>query len=89
MNSNERWELKIDNAVYKELARFPKKNAEKIFKAIELLPFDPYAGDIEKIKNEENVWRRRVGAYRIFYEIKKDERVIEVFWVERRTSSTY
>ena len=89
MNSNENWELKIDDVVYKELARFPKRNAKKIFKVIELLPFDPYAGDIEKIKNEESVWRRRIGAYRIFYEIKKIERIIEVFRVERRTSNTY
>ena len=89
MNSNESWILKIDNAVYKELIRFPKKDTERIFKAIELLPSDPYSGDVEKIKNEENVWRRRIGAYRIFYEIKKVERTVEVFRVERRTSSTY
>ena len=36
---------------------------------VEKLPLNPYAGDIKKMEGEEYVWRRRVGAYRIFYEI--------------------
>ena len=51
--------------------------------------FSPYIGDIEKIKGESNLWRRRIGAYRVFYEIKQEERIVHVFWVERRTSKTY
>ena len=89
MNSNENWGLRIDNAVYKELDKFPQKDFKRIAKVIELLPSDPYAGDMQKIKGEESIWRRRTGSYRIFYEIKKMERVIQVFWVERKTSSTY
>jgi len=50
---------------------------------------NPFLGDIEKIKGEENIWRRRVGAYRIFCEIVSQDRIIYVFRVERRTSSTY
>jgi len=41
------------------------------------------------MKGEENVWRRRVGAYRIFYELISKEKTINVFRVERRTSKTY
>lgn len=89
MNSNKNWGLRIENAVYKELARFPKKDTERIMKTIKLLPLDPYIGDIQKIKGEENIWRRRVGNYRIFYEVKMLEKIVQVFWVERRTSSTY
>ncbi|PIQ07418.1 MAG: hypothetical protein COW72_00415 [Candidatus Nealsonbacteria bacterium CG18_big_fil_WC_8_21_14_2_50_37_10] len=43
----------------------------------------------KKMRGEKNVWRRRVGAYRIFYELIQKEKVIHVFWVERRTSKTY
>lgn len=38
---------------------------------------------------EENSWRRRVGNYRIFYKIYIATKVILVFRIERRTSSTY
>jgi len=89
MNSSKNWELKIDEVVYKELEKFPRKYAKKIIYTIESLPLDPYSGDIQKIKDEENTWRRRIGTYRIFYEINKTKRIINVFWVERRTSSTY
>ena len=56
---------------------------------IELFPLDPYVGDIQKIKGEKDVWRRRVGNYRIFYEIDRNEKIIHIFRVERRGSKTY
>lgn len=89
MNSNENWKLRIKEKVYKSLSKFPEKDRSRLIRAIEDLPLNPYVGDIEKMEGEENVWRRRVGAYRIFYEIKSRERVIYVFRAERRTSKTY
>ncbi len=89
MDSNENWVLKADKTVYKELRKFPKKDAVRIIVVLEDKKFNPYVGDIEKIKGEANVWRRRIGAYRIFYEISQSKRLVNVFWVERRTSSTY
>jgi len=50
---------------------------------------NPYSGDFKKILGEENSWRRRIGAYRIFYEIIPQEKTIFVFRIERRTSKTY
>jgi len=89
MSSKKNWELRIDISVYKKLKRYPRKDVLKIMAAIEMLPFAPFWGDIQKIKGEENVWRKRNGNYRIFYEIIKEEKIIYVFLVERRTSKTY
>ncbi len=89
MNLSAGWEVRIEGRIYKELSRFPAPDRKRVFRAIELLPRNPYAGDIEKMKGEENVWRRRIGAYRVFYEIIADEKVIYVYAVERRTSKTY
>ena len=89
MNSSKNWGLKIDEVVYKELNKFPTKYSEKIVGVIESLSYDAYLGDIRKIKGEKNLWRRRIGSYRIFYEISKTKKTIHVFWVERRTSNTY
>ena len=41
------------------------------------------------MSGEDNVWRKRVGAYRIRYELIKEEKIIYVFQIERRTSKTY
>jgi mRNA-degrading endonuclease RelE of RelBE toxin-antitoxin system len=89
MNSNANWGLKIKKEVYKELSKIPGKERERIAKIIEIFSINPYLGDIEKMKGEENVWRRRAGAYRIFYELIPKTKIIYVFRVERRTSKTY
>ena len=89
MNLKENWGLKIDIGIYKDLSKFPNNHARKILEAIENFASNPYVGDIRKIKNEKNLWRKRVGNYRIFYEMHKDKKFIHALWVERRTSKTY
>jgi mRNA interferase RelE/StbE len=89
MNLEKNWKLKIDPSVYKDLSKFPKNYANKIVAVILSLDDNPYAGDIEKIKGQENTWRRRIGAYRVFYEIYTESNLIHILWVERRGSKTY
>lgn len=83
------WELLLDNDAKKQLHRVPKRDSERILAIIKELPANPYAGDIEKMKGEKNIWRRRVGSYRIFYEIIDKRSIIYVFNIVRRASSTY
>ncbi len=89
MSSPEGWGLELDPSIFQELKRIHRHYAEAVLKVIKLLPDDPYYGDIRKMKGEENTWRRRVGAYRIFYKIKVQEKIILVFRLERRASNTY
>ena len=89
MNLDANWGLSIDPRVYKELSKIPKDYADKIIGVLESLVFDPYAGDIEKIKDEQYVWRRRVGRYRIFYELYPNRKLVSVFHIEIRGSKTY
>ncbi|MBI4029960.1 type II toxin-antitoxin system RelE/ParE family toxin [Candidatus Berkelbacteria bacterium] len=83
------WELRVDRQVSKHLKKIPKKDAEKIISIIEGLVVNPYAGDIEKMQSKEDVWRRRVGAYRVFYEIHNEKKIIYVYDMKRRTTTTY
>lgn len=89
MNLSANWELKIDDNIFKTLKKISTKNREILLSAIRLLPVNPYYGDLQKMQGEENSWRRRVGSYRIFYKIKTEEKIILVFKLQRRTSSTY
>lgn len=89
MNSNAAWLIRVRGEVYKNLAKFPTKNRDRLVRTIASLTLNPMAGDIEKMRGEENTWRRRIGAYRIFYEIIVSEKVVYVFRVERRGSKTY
>ncbi len=83
------WELIIDKVIRKQLKKIPQKDMKRIVAVISELPVNPYAGDIEKMKGETNAWRRRVGSYRIFYEMLVNKKNIYVYDVKRRTSSTY
>ena len=89
MDSSKSWDLQIDPGVFKILKRIPRRDAEIILQLIRFLPVNPYFGDIQKMKNEENVWRRRVGSYRLFYKINIFKKTILIFHLEQRTSKTY
>lgn len=83
------WVLQIDPDVLKKLKKFPQKDTKRITSLIDSLTHDPYDGDIQKMKGEQNVWRRRIGSYRLFYEVITEEKIIHVFHTERRTTTTY
>lgn len=87
--SDENWVLVVDPDVRKALKRFPRRDQATIDDVLLSMGSDPYAGDVEKMKGEDNDWRRRIGAYRIFYEIHSGPRIIVVYKVKRRTSTTY
>lgn len=89
MNLKRSWVLQIDNAVLKELKKFPQKDSQRLISVLENLTQNPYEGDIQKMKGEENVWRRRIGSYRVFYELLPEESIIHIYHTERRTSQTY
>lgn len=44
------WDLRIDDQVKKFLKRIPKKDAKRIDISIQELIFNPYGGDLEKMK---------------------------------------
>ncbi|MDP3696761.1 MAG: type II toxin-antitoxin system RelE/ParE family toxin [Candidatus Taylorbacteria bacterium] len=89
MNLEKNLALRVDPIVYKFLAKIPRKDSERILFELENLAKNPFTGDVQKMKGEDSVWRRRVGAYRFFYEISKTQKIVHVFKLERRTTATY
>lgn len=89
MNFGARWNVEIDPSVLKETRRFPAKDRRRIQDALASLEIDPFSGDIQKMQDEDNAWRRRVGSYRIFFAIMQTSRTVLVFRMKQRTSSTY
>jgi len=89
MSSAGQWALRIDPSVAKTLQKIPHHDVESILVAFRLLSVNPYFGDVQKMKGGLDVWRRRVGAYRIFYRLMTHRNILLVFHVERRSSKTY
>ncbi|OHA20632.1 MAG: hypothetical protein A2836_01310 [Candidatus Taylorbacteria bacterium RIFCSPHIGHO2_01_FULL_45_63] len=84
------WRVFVASSATKFVQRLPRKDATRIKFVLEKeLSRDPYAGDIKKLAGEDNVWRRRVGSYRIFFEVYPVFQEVRVFDIERRGSNTY
>ena len=53
------------------------------------MTLDPYSGDIAVLKGMRRTLRRRVGDYRIFFDLDSSLRRITVLKIDRRTTTTY
>ncbi len=89
MNLSKNWLIILVDSAKKNFKRLPKNDLERIKKAIDQMELNPFSGDIVKLSGEENVWRRRVGNYRIIFEIVSERRTVYIYEIKRRTSNVY
>lgn len=61
------WNVIIAKPAQKQAAKFPVKGRAKIGSAVTSMADDPFSGDAVKLAGEDNLWRRRVGSYRVFF----------------------
>lgn len=81
------WRVYVPKPVLKSLARFPARDADRIWAALDEMAHDPFGGDMRSLGDD--TYRRRVGAYRIRFVVDVDNHAVSVLWVRRRTSTTY
>jgi mRNA-degrading endonuclease RelE of RelBE toxin-antitoxin system len=91
MNSAEkrRWFVALAAPAQKSLERISLLDRTRIMNAIEEMKDDPFRGDVRKLKGGLEGFRRRVGNWRIFFDIYPDDLQVVVTAIERRTSTTY
>ncbi|NJE10409.1 type II toxin-antitoxin system RelE/ParE family toxin [Thermococcus sp. MAR1] len=75
----------ISRKALKELMDIPAEEREVIKDRISKLAFFPLAHlDVQKLRGYENVYRLRVGEYRVIFEYQKDERTVRVLKIGKR-----
>ncbi len=84
-----KWELLIANPARRAIRDMPRDDSRLIDDALEEMRSDPYSGDIKLLKGTDRAWRRRVGAWRIMFDVRADTRIVAIHDVERRGSNTY
>jgi mRNA interferase RelE/StbE len=84
-----KWGLAITNPAKRRLRRLSAPERREINRAFSLMCNDPFQGDIKFLRGASGTIRKRVGDFRIFYELHQDNKVIVVTAVERRGSNTY
>ena len=83
------WTLRVANRAAKSLQHVPAKDRHRLVAALREMAVAPFSGDIVRLQGETHTWRRRVGRYRIFFEVSTDRLVVDVLDIVRRSSTTY
>lgn len=83
------WNLQITGPAQKEFQKLPANDQKRVRAALLAMQEDPFGGDIKRLKGQPTGWRRRVGNYRIVYDLYFEARLIVVAGILRRTSTTY
>ncbi|MBI5253748.1 MAG: type II toxin-antitoxin system RelE/ParE family toxin [Euryarchaeota archaeon] len=73
----------VKKAALKEIKKETKETKRRIFKSLEKLE-NPFSVPYEKLRGEENVYRIRVGDFRVIYYVDKDKNEAVVFRIRRR-----
>lgn len=68
----------------KELERLSATVISRVFPRIEALAQNPRPPSCRKIQGYENLWRIRVGDYRVIYQVFDDELVVDIVTVRHR-----
>ncbi len=83
------WNLIITGPARKNFQKLPQRDRERVKAALIAMQDDPFQGDLKRLKGTSTAWRRRVGNYRIIYDLYFEERRIVISAILRRTSATY
>ena len=83
------WSLQLAGPAQKDFRKLPPKDQMRVRSALLNMQENPFQGDIKRLQGQPTGWRRRVGSYRILYDLYFDQRLIVVAGILRRSSTTY
>lgn len=75
------YKIVIEKPAMKFLLKQPQAQRERLLRAIHGLPDN---GDIKPMSGHENLYRLRVGSYRVIYTIEGDLLIVRVLTIGNR-----
>jgi mRNA interferase RelE/StbE len=82
------WTVVLAGPARKAFKRIPADDRTRILSALGEMQQNPFQGDIRKLQGLSG-FRRRVGNWRILFEVIPERRHVVIAAIERRTSTTY
>ena len=80
----EPFKIKWKSSAKKELRKIDKSQIVKILDEVEKLSSNPYPQNHKKLLGTENIYRIRIGDYRVVYSIDNGELIIQIIRVRHR-----
>ena len=78
------YKIELTRAARRGLASLPKNIAKRLDDCILKLAENPYPTGCIKLEGSEDLWRVRIGNYRIIYQIEDNRLVVVVVKVGHR-----
>ena len=82
--SSLRYEVILSPKAEKQLDALPKPIQRRIAEAAEGLETNPRPHGVKKLEGADNLWRIRVGDYRLVYTIEDDRLIVLVVKIGHR-----
>ncbi len=68
----------------KEIEAFPNSLIKRIFTKIESLADEPRPNRCRKLQGFKNLWRIRIGDYRVIYSIDDSAEIVDIVAIRHR-----
>jgi mRNA interferase RelE/StbE len=78
------YSISFARSARKELERLPGDVAERILAKAEMLADNPRPVGVIKLHGQKNLWRMRVGDYRVVYSIDDFSKAVDVSVIRHR-----
>ena len=82
------WTVVLAGPARKPLKHVPARDRQRVVAALEEMQQNPFSGDIRKLQGLPG-FRRRVGNWRILFELVPERQHLVITAIDRRTSTTY
>jgi mRNA interferase RelE/StbE len=79
--------ITVSRPARKELERLPARLVERIFPKVESLSQQPRPTGCKKLRGAHNLWRIRVGDYRVVYTVDDALRAVDIVAVRHRSEA--
>jgi mRNA interferase RelE/StbE len=81
------YQLTFARSARKELETLPASMVARVFSRIEALVDNPRPVGSRKLQGEKNLWRIRVGEYRVIYSVDDRRRLVDITAVRHRSEA--
>jgi mRNA interferase RelE/StbE len=79
------YELTFARSARKELERLNQPLRARVFRRIESLAANPRPMGCRKLEGAEDLWRIRIGEYRVVYSVDDARRLVDVSMIRHRS----
>ncbi len=78
------YDINFSKSAVNEIEVLENQLVERLWKKIEHLIHNPRPAGCKKLQGSNNIWRIRVGDYRILYSISDTDMVLDIIAIKHR-----